>query len=103
MIGFPCWFINGVRRLYFFNATYSIGEAQRFIYFVFAGVLQGCPLSASIFLVVFNPHIIRLVEALRGIGGTLRACADDVALVLRSLAGMEVVMRHFLDIEKLRR
>ena len=52
-----------------------------------AGILQGCPLSSFIFVLVFDPILWHLSEVLeQPARGTFRACADDIGLILRHIA-----------------
>ena len=50
-----------------------------------AGIRQGCPISPLLFAVVVDPLLRRLRRALPS--DTVRAYADDLAVVLRSLSG----------------
>ena len=78
----PSWFRNFVSVLYDNNYCYltlngSSGEG----FGISAGVRQGCPLSPLIFSIISDVLIRRVRRLLPGV--TLRAYADDIALVLR--------------------
>merc|ERR1712086_442653 len=48
-----------------------------------SGVLQGCPLASSVFVVAFDAAL-RWLESILGPLSTF-ACADDILLLLRSI------------------
>ncbi|MDA8582920.1 reverse transcriptase domain-containing protein [bacterium] len=51
-----------------------------------SGVLQGCPMSGSLFQLCMDPHLHRMQSVMcRQRSATIRACADDVGAVLRML------------------
>eukprot|EP00959_Pyramimonas_sp_CCMP1952_P243679 5093574-Pyramimonas_sp.AAC.1 len=50
-----------------------------------SGVLQGCPLSGSLYVIASNPFLLDLEHCLVARGrllGVVRACADDLGAVL---------------------
>ena len=59
-----------------------------------SGVLQGCPLSGTVFAVSFDSPLRCLVEGI-GDRGLVLACADDVLLLLRAISAVQCVVRIF--------
>ena len=56
---------------------------MNFLFFIWSGVLQGCPLSATLFLMCVNPFLINFDLSLSSSnGGVVRACADDIGAAL---------------------
>ena len=69
-----------------------------------AGVLQGCPLSGLLFVVAMEPFL-NLVSSKLGDGEIVRACADDVLTVTKSVRSLRVValaFEYFGEITNLR-
>jgi len=62
------------------------------LFFIFSGVLQGCPSAGSFFTIAMDPflrHFEDLIEnAERGI---VRACADDIGASLRDISSLNVM------------
>ena len=61
------------------------GHSYEFMYFMNSGVLQGCPLSGSMFVVAVNPFLLDLEASLCSPSPTLGAvgaCADDIGAVV---------------------
>ena len=78
--GAPAWLINYVKALYDGNVTYHMNSHGKTVLFsIFAGVLQGCPMSATLFLFAINPFLIHFDSLLSPLSiGVVRACADDI-------------------------
>ena len=93
----PDWLINYIRGLYSRNDTYHINSFGKiFLYSIWAGVLQGCPLSATLFVFAINPFLVHFEIALRGrYEGVTRACADDVGICLTDYRSLMVVYKVF--------
>ena len=68
-----------------------------FLYAMSSGVLQGCPLSGTVFAVSFDSPLRLLVQEL-GDAGIPLACADDVLAILRFVYMMATVSRVFATI-----
>ena len=69
---------------------------KTFLYSIFAGVLQGCPMSATLFILAIDPFLIHFEQALSGkYEGIVRACADDVGIALADFRSLEVVEKVF--------
>ena len=80
----------------FFEGVYHLNSCVlpapsglEFMCWVTAGVLQGCPLSGLIFVLVIDP-LLRAIQATidKQKLGMTRACADDVGCALRSAASL---------------
>ena len=75
---------------------------SRFLCIVKSGVLQGCPLAALLFVIAMEPFLVMFRTSIEdGALGVLRACADDLALVLKDLASLTIVHRIFEFVEQL--
>ena len=81
--GAPTGFINAVKTLYTDNkGYYTVGGLRNFLFMVTSGVLQGCPLSGSLFVFAIDPllrHFKTYIDS-KGVG-KVRACADDLGMV----------------------
>ena len=82
----PESYISVIEMLYHMNSTYvRCNGALRYMCSISAGVLQGCPLSGSLFAIAIDPILARMARVLeRGKRGILRACADDIGAALAS-------------------
>jgi hypothetical protein len=102
-IGAPQVFIALIKGFYFWCRTAtSIAGQVHFLFLILSGVLQGCPLSGMIFAIAIDPFL-RYIDAsidLKGLGMT-RACADDIAVALASLAGLADLLPCFTSTENL--
>ena len=82
--GFPQWFVGAVSVFYNSVKAYTCCNGDfAFLFFIFSGVLQGCPLSGFIFDIVVDPflnHFDALLEKTKY--ATVRACADDIGAAL---------------------
>ena len=92
----PEWLINYITALYSQNHTYRMSSfGKTFLYSIFCGVIQGCPMSATIFLFAVSPSLVHFDQSLaRSQGGIVRACADDIGICLKnysSLKNMHIV------------
>ena len=82
----PDWFINFVRSLYSFNHTFQMtADGKHLLFNIMCGVLQGCPLSSTLFVMCINPFLEHMDQSIfaRNLG-VVRACADDVGAALKS-------------------
>ena len=59
-----------------------------------SGVLQGCPASGSLFVVAVNPFLV-IIESILKPGEMVKAFADDLANVLKSLASLKSLYSIF--------
>ncbi len=63
-----------------------------------SGVLQGCPASAFLFNNAIDPFLASFDKALRSRhAGIVRACADDIGIVLKQLKHLKLVQPIFND------
>ena len=51
---------------------------------ILAGILQGCPLSGTLFIIAVDPFLRALVGATQSRGSLVRACADDIWIVAKA-------------------
>ena len=92
---FPCGFRNLVKAFYTNNATYGRQDGQfRFLFNVMRGVLQGCPLSSTLFIIAVNPFL-EYLSSILNYGETVKACADDIMMIITSLDNMLKVSKAF--------
>ncbi len=62
------------------------GGAMHWLFKVVSGVLQGCPLSGSLFLIVIDPLLDMFSKYIVELGhGHVHACADDVGARLHRI------------------
>ena len=77
--------INAIRELYKDNDHYyAFGGIYKFVFTVFSGVRQGCPLSSAIFAIVTDPLIL-YIKAHLSKEAFFRAYCDDYALALKQV------------------
>jgi len=87
-IGIPGYIIAAIKALYSSNIhLMNVCGAVIFAFCAGSGVRQGCPLSSTIF-VMCTDCVMRLINSSVGIHGTVRAYADDVAIIVHNLWGM---------------
>jgi len=83
--GLPVGMINVIRAMYSsVKAFVHSSDGLILLFHILSGVLQGCPLSGSLFMICIE-HFIRRLYALidaKSLGCT-RVCADDIGIVLR--------------------
>ena len=61
-----------------------------------SGVLQGCPLAALLFVLGIDPFFCKLYDIVINQGlGIVRACADDIAIVIKNLNSLSVIFPIF--------
>ena len=87
---FPDSYIDFVKAIYHLNSTdLCVDGSPTFFCWVLSGVLQGCPLSGTLFAIAIDP-ILRLLERQLDGGrlGILRACADDIGAALSSATAL---------------
>ena len=90
ILEFPLGFRNLVHGMYFFAAAFAASPVgMQFLYWYGSGVLQGCPLSGSIFAIIMNPFLVHFENKIEiKKKGVVRACADDIGMVLRSVSDL---------------
>ena len=63
-----------------------------------SGVIQGCPASAFLFNNAIDPFLASFDKALRSRhAGIVRACADDIGIVLKQLKHLRIIHLIFND------
>ena len=92
-IGCPQGILNVIEALYDRNTAYvRAADALVLLFEITSGVLQGCPLSGSIFAICVDPFLRwmswRVDERHHGL---TRACADDIGQALKSITTLKVV------------
>jgi len=108
---FPVGFIDFIKSLYAFNfAIFRQGGVERFLFWIWSGVLQGCPASSFLFDVILDPFLEAFHSVIghgtRGAAspvnfGIMRAAADDLGAALASLKGLRVLEPIFQSAEEL--
>ena len=86
-IGMPRGLQKAIKRMYADNeAFYECGGDIYWLFCVVSGVLQGCPLSGSLFVICMDPllHFFKPHIEDRGLC-IVRACSDDVGATLGAL------------------
>ena len=72
------------------------GMDLAFAFFAKSGVLQGCPLSASLFVIAINPFLVNLNKVLvEASYGVLYACADDLGSALLRFSALHSIYTIF--------
>ena len=93
MYGFPLGFLNFLEALFFHNyAIYSSKGFSAFLYWILAGIVQGCPSAGMCFAVAADPffHLLDKIQAqVPAIDHSyqhiaIRGCADDIGGSLSS-------------------
>ena len=96
-ISFPSGLFSIVCGLYHKNQAFlGTPDGIVFMFFILSGVLQGCPLSGSLFVIVIDPLLHMFKVHLEDTGlGMPRACADDVGVALRHLKDISILYVFF--------
>ena len=85
---------------YIIQLSYIYGISQ-FVFMVLSGVLQGCPLSGTLFVIVMDPIMCLFSKYIcQPDYGQVRACADDVGSALHHLKDL---IRIYLIFEQARK
>ena len=101
-IKIPKGVLNALHALYEGNEGYSnIGGLITWIFSVGCGVLQGCPLSGSLFVIAIDPLLHLFEKYIVSPGwGHLYACADDIGASLFRLEALSALFRLFERMRK---
>ena len=98
-LGAPLGFISFTHFLYHeVDCFLKHAGTLHFMTIITSGVIQGCPLGASLFIIGMEPFVRMLVHRiiLPEIG-IVNLCADDIAVVLRSWQSLDAVATVFDD------
>ena len=79
------------------NKAYLDSDGVRiWLFEVISGVLQGCPLSGSLFVIAIDPLLFLFKHKVEDLAlGRLRACADDIGTSLCRLEHIGVIKHAF--------
>jgi hypothetical protein len=100
--GFPLGFINLIRGIYCMNGSWAVGsDGFEFLFWIWAGVLQGCPLSGLLFVVILDPLLNAIYGLLDRKGRAVtRACADDLGAAVADIRSLQVFENLFKIMQK---
>ena len=85
--------LDAILSLYRVNKVYmDTRNGVVFMFSVLSGVLQGCPLSGSVFVVAFDPvwHMFR-IHLGNPFVAWVGACANDIGMALSQLRHLPIV------------
>ena len=96
-IRIPKGLLVAIKLLYEDNQAFmACGDQLLWLYLIVSGVLQGCPLSGSLFVVTIDPLLALFKKKLEDTGlGRVRTCADDIGIALRELRHLGVIFELF--------
>ena len=98
----PAGAFNFVAQLYALNLAFDASDLSSPIFAFMIGVLQGCPLSALLFTLALDSWLRAVTAVLDSTGdGIVRACADDIAVVVADLCFLTRVEPLFAIIARL--
>ena len=97
LIGLPSGQRNAIHSFYHLCVSFLMnGNQLMFFTFMLSGVIQGCPLSGSLFAIALDPVLSLMNKKIEQRDlGHVRACADDIGIVLRSLSSLTVLFPIF--------
>ena len=98
----PDGLLNAIKTLYKDNRVFcNIGGAAQFMFMILSGVLQGCPFSGTLFVIIMDPimHLFTKYICRPGFG-EVRSCADDVGCALACLWSLKRVFLIFESVRK---
>ena len=90
----PKGYVTALKAAYRWVACYAASKGQdtneaTLLFFVNSGILQGCPTSGLVWAVLSHPFLAGIDRMLqRQALGWVRACADDIGIVLRKGIGL---------------
>ena len=96
-IKIPQGMLNAFNVLYANNeGVAKVGNLMKWIFSVKCGVLQGCPLSGTLFVLAIDPLLTLFEHHIHNPGlGAIYACADDIGAAFKDLRGLVKVHRLF--------
>ena len=91
----PKGLLSAMQAMYDGNEAFvEIGGQLIWLFSIEQGVLQGCPLSGTLFVFCVNV-VLKMLDVAVGPGGSLRAFADDIAIVVKHIGHMKEVHAAF--------
>ena len=79
----PEWLVCAVKALYIdSSAQLAAGGLRGMTICISSGIKQGCPMSGSLWCIVFDPIVRAIIELVGELGG-LSAFADDIGVFCR--------------------
>ena len=88
--------ISFIKALYFAVKFFSFNGKYKFAFFAKGCMLQGCPLSASLFVMVMYPFLNHFQQELVSQSyGVIYACADDLGGTLLSITSLFILLKTF--------
>ena len=89
----PEGLLNFMKKLYDGNKAFmTVGGVNLFLFMVISSVLQGCPLSGSLFVICMDPILFMFEKHIvkKGLGNVL-ACADDIGVSLAAAKHIKII------------
>ena len=101
--GADLYLMNFIKAIYKHVRVFiNDGSNYHFAFFARSGVLQGCPLSASLFVISINPFLENFRKVLYNNSfGVLYACADDLGSALLKLSALHYIYPIFFKMAKI--
>ena len=98
-VGMPEGLVDAIRAVYKMNKAYmNTPSGIVFMFLILSGVLQGCPLSGSLFVIAIDPSLHMFKTMLKDSSvAWVRACADDIGTSLTQFRHLPVVKILFDD------
>ena len=94
-LGVPPGLMRALQAMYRQNEAFiSVGGQLFWLFSIRQGVLQGCPLSGSLFVFCVNVMLLLLQNSMHP-QSSLKAFADDIAIVIRRLSELRQVHASF--------
>ena len=89
--------LNAFNVLYQDNeGVAKVGNLLKWLFSVKCGVLQGCPLSGTLFVIAIDPLLTLFEHYIYNPGlGAVYACADDIGAALKDIRGLIICARLF--------
>lgn len=76
------------------------GSSSRFLFLILSGVIQGCPLAGTCFVIAIDAFLRKFYCTIEEKGlGCIRACADDIGAALKSITVLPLLATVFQEAE----
>jgi hypothetical protein len=99
-LGLPEGLINYFKALYVDNACYACLDGDViFLYNILSGIIQGCPASGTIVVMVADPFLRSLKNDIKG--SVSRAYADDIGTLIDQLLKLRPLHSSFKLFERI--